>query len=69
LSFEDNYAPIPVEVIEEIVWFKRESTELGQDARTVSWMLDSFRGDGSLSEGVKLPNGGKLKSRFKKQPH
>src|SRR5690242_1267108 len=27
-------------------------------------MLDGFRGDGSLSEGVKLPNGGKLKIVF-----
>lgn len=69
LSFEDNHVLIPIEVIEEIDRFKRESTELGQNARTVSRMLDGFRGDGSLSEGVKLPNGGKLKIAFYKNGH
>jgi PhoH-like ATPase len=29
-------------------------------------MLDGFRGDGRLSEGVKLPNGGELRIVFKK---
>src|SRR5262245_49246219 len=66
LSFQDNNVLIPIEVIEEIDRFKRESTELGQNARTVSRMLDGFRGDGSLSEGVKLPTGGKLKIAFQK---
>jgi PhoH-like ATPase len=66
LSFADNHVLIPIEVIEEIDHFKRESTELGQNARTVSRMLDGFRGEGSLSEGVKLPNGGRLKIAFYK---
>src|ERR1041385_1816069 len=66
LSFEDNNVLIPIEVIEEIDRFKRESTELGQNARTVSRMLDSFRVEGTLSEGVKLPTGGKLKIAFQK---
>ncbi|HYG23574.1 MAG TPA: PhoH family protein [Verrucomicrobiae bacterium] len=61
LNFEENNVLLPIEVIEEIDRFKRESSELGQNARTVSRMLDSYRGDGSLSAGVKLPNGGKLK--------
>jgi PhoH-like ATPase len=69
LSFEENSVLIPIEVIEEIDRFKRESTELGQNARTVSRMLDSFRGEGSLSEGVKLPTGGKLKIVFQKNGH
>jgi PhoH-like ATPase len=69
LSFEDNSVLIPIEVIEEIDRFKRESTELGQNARAVSRMLDSFRGDGKLSEGVKLPTGGKLKIVFQKNGH
>src|SRR5436190_8536129 len=64
LSFDDNSVLIPIEVIEEIDRFKRESSELGQNARAVSRMLDAFRGEGSLSEGVKLPNGGKLKIVF-----
>lgn len=61
LNFEENNVLLPIEVIEEIDRFKRESTELGQNARAVSRMLDSFRGEGSLSAGVALPNGGKLR--------
>jgi PhoH-like ATPase len=66
LSFEENHVLLPIEVIEEIDRFKRESTELGQNARTVSRMLDGFRGEGRLSEGIKLPNGGQLRIVFKK---
>jgi PhoH-like ATPase len=66
LNFEENHVVIPIEVIEEIDRFKRESSELGQNARQVSRMLDGFRGEGSLSEGVKLPNGGELKIAFYK---
>jgi PhoH-like ATPase len=69
LSFADNHVLIPIEVIEEIDRFKRESSELGQNARSVSRMLDSFRGEGSLSEGVNLPNGGKLQIAFQKNGH
>jgi PhoH-like ATPase len=69
LSFEENSVLIPIEVIEEIDRFKRESSELGQNARAVSRMLDSFRGQGRLSEGVKLPTGGKLKIVFQKNGH
>ena len=69
LSFDDNNVLVPIEVIEEIDRFKRESTELGQNARFVSRMLDGFRGEGRLSEGVKLPTGGKLKILFQKNGH
>jgi PhoH-like ATPase len=60
LNFQDNSVIIPIEVLEEIDRFKRESTELGQNARTVSRMLDGFRAQGHLSDGVNLPNGGRL---------
>src|SRR5688572_33251800 len=60
LNFEDNSVIIPIEVLEEVDRFKRESTELGQNARTISRMLDGFRAQGHLSEGVNLPNGGRL---------
>ncbi|MEK7707760.1 MAG: PhoH family protein [Verrucomicrobiota bacterium] len=66
LSFTNNSVLIPIEVIEEIDRFKRESSELGQNARSVSRMLDGLRGEGRLSEGVRLPNGGKLKIVFQK---
>jgi len=64
LKFDDNNVLLPIEVIEEIDRFKRESTELGQNARAVSRMLDGFRGTGQLSEGVHLPNGGHLRIAF-----
>lgn len=67
LNFQDNNVIIPIEVIEEIDRFKRESNELGQNARTVSRMFDGFRGEGSLSAGVPLPNGGKLRIAVQKK--
>ena len=68
LSFQDNHVLVPIEVIEEIDHFKRESSELGQSARTVSRMLDALRKQGSLSEGVTLTNGGRLRIIFYKKP-
>ncbi len=65
LNFQENNVFVPIEVIEEIDRFKRESSELGQHARMVSRMMDGFRESGSLSEGVKLPNGGRLRIVFK----
>ncbi len=67
LNFEDNHVLIPIEVIEEIDRFKRDSTERGQNARAVSRMLDDLRTKGSLSEGVKLDSGGKLRIIFKNE--
>jgi PhoH-like ATPase len=64
LSFQDNAVLIPIEVIEEIDRFKRESTERGQNARAVSRLLDGLRGQGRLSEGVSLPNRGRLRIVF-----
>jgi PhoH-like ATPase len=65
LSFKENNVLIPIEVIEEIDRFKRESSELGQNARTVSRMLDSYRAKGRLSEGVRLSTGGRLRIVFR----
>ena len=64
LNFKENTVLIPIEVIEEIDRFKRESTERGQNARSVSRMLDGLRTKGRLSEGVGLPNGGRLRIVF-----
>ncbi len=61
LNFKDNHVLIPIEVVEEIDNFKRDSSELGQNARSVSRMLDSLRGTGRLSEGVAIQNGGHLR--------
>ena len=51
LNFKENNVLIPIEVIEEIDRFKRESSELGQNARTFSRSLDNLRSQGRLSEG------------------
>jgi PhoH-like ATPase len=61
LNFQENNVLIPIEVIEEIDRFKREATELGQNARQVSRTLDGLRAQGHLSNGVALPNGGHLR--------
>ena len=65
LSFKEHNVLIPIEVIEEIDRFKRESSELGQNARTVSRLLDGYRAKGRLSEGVRLPTGGRLRIVFR----
>ncbi len=64
LAFKANTVLIPIEVIEEIDRFKRESSELGQNARTVSRSLDALRAKGHLNKGVKLDNGGTLRIIF-----
>jgi PhoH-like ATPase len=63
-AFKGNNVLIPIEVIEEIDRFKRESSELGQNARTVSRTLDAFRAKGHLNKGVKLDAGGMLRIIF-----
>lgn len=64
LNFQENIILLPIEVIEEIDRFKRESSDLGQHARAVSRMLDALRNQGRLSEGVRLSSGGKLRILF-----
>lgn len=64
LNFQDNHVLIPIEVIEEIDRFKRDTSERGQNARRVSRMLDEWRAVGRLSDGVPLPNGGLIRIIF-----
>ena len=68
VSFQDNNVLIPIEVIEEIDRFKRESNELGRSARTVSRMLDGWRAQGHLGDGIRLPGGGMLRILFESAP-
>ena len=63
-NFQENHVLLPIEVIEEIDKFKRETTERGQNARTVSRFLDQLRSRGSLADGVSLENGGQLRIIF-----
>ncbi|MNI08968.1 PhoH-like protein [compost metagenome] len=60
-AFEDNEVVIPAVVLEEIDSKKRNADEIGRNARQVSRLLDSLRVGGSLSEGIILENGGRLK--------
>lgn len=61
LSFQDNHVIVPIYVIEEVDHFKRQQSELGQNARRVSRLLDSFRRRGNLSQGVPTQGGGTLR--------
>ncbi len=59
--FEEHELVLPITVIEEVDKFKRELTERGRCARTISRTLDDLRSKGHLAEGVALPNGGTLR--------
>src|SRR4051794_21898550 len=63
-AFDDNDVVIPIYVIEEIDQFKRDLSELGRNARQVSRILDRFRANGNLGEGVKTEKGGVVKVLF-----
>ncbi len=60
-NFADNNIIIPIYAVEEIDNFKKELSELGQNARQVSRFLDELRSAGSLATGVKLESGGTLR--------
>jgi PhoH-like ATPase len=61
-KFEDNDLILPIYVLEEIDQFKRENTERGRNARSVSRVLDAQRErGGSLANGVKIGEGGTLR--------
>jgi len=60
-SFQDNLVLIPIYVIEEVDHFKRQASKLGANAREVSRLLDGYREQGNLAEGVTLDTGGKLR--------
>jgi len=53
-GFGDNDVVIPIYVIEEIDTFKRDLSTLGRNARQVSRILDEFRVQGKLREGVSI---------------
>ncbi len=61
LVFHEHDLVLPITVIEEMDKFKRELTELGRAARTVSRQLDAMRETGRIAEGVPLPGGGRLR--------
>jgi PhoH-like ATPase len=60
-KFEENNIVIPITVIEEIDRFKKDMNETGRNARQISRLLDDLRKEGSLSEGIRLENGGNVR--------
>ncbi|PCJ16037.1 MAG: phosphate starvation-inducible protein PhoH [Candidatus Cloacimonadota bacterium] len=60
-SFEDNDVVIPIQVIEELDRFKKESNDLGRNARQVARHLDKLRETSCLTKGVKTKTGGKVR--------
>lgn len=64
LRFEDNRVNIPITVIEEIDRFKKNSDEIGRNARQVSRFLDGLREQGDLRKGIEIEGGGCLRVFF-----
>lgn len=60
-AFGDNEIVIPAVVIEEIDNKKAQQDVIGRNAREIARELDKLRLQGTLWEGVALPNGGKIK--------
>ena len=63
-KFEDNAVVLPIFVIEEVDQFKKELSELGQNARHLSRILDELRNKNgrTLDQGVLLEStGGELR--------
>jgi PhoH-like ATPase len=63
LKFEENDVVIPIHVIEEVDQFKKEMSELGRNARTLTRMLDDLRALAvdTLQQGAPLESGGTLR--------
>ena len=59
-KFKEHEVLIPIVVVEEIDKFKRDQSEVGRNARTISRLLDKERMKGNLSKGVPLESGGSL---------
>ncbi len=63
-KFEDNTVVLPIFVIEEVDQFKKELSELGQNARHVARILDDLRNQNghTLDQGVAIEStGGELR--------
>lgn len=60
----ENKVVIPEIVLEELDRFKKESSELGANARQIARIIDGLREKGSLTEGVTLDNGSIFQIKF-----
>ncbi len=59
-KFGKNKVFIPIIVVEELDKFKKDQSENGRNAREFARSIDKLRKKGSLTEGIKLDNGGVL---------
>src|SRR3989338_10474044 len=66
--FADNEVVLPIDVIEELDIFKKDTDEKGRNARAAIRTLDELRERGKLGEGVPLENGGALRINMKVDP-
>lgn len=60
-AFPNSEIVLPIYVLEEMDKFKKESNEIGLNARLTARMLDDLREKGSLATGIDLGNGSILK--------
>jgi len=62
-KFDEHEIVLPIYVLEEVDRFKKDMTELGRNARTISRLIDELRerGPGTLQDGVELPSKGRLR--------
>lgn len=60
-QFEDNEVVLPITIIEELDRFKKQPEVTGRNARQTSRTLDLLRGQGRLTQGIALENGGSLR--------
>lgn len=61
LCFDDCNVVIPEVVLEELDGLKKNTGELGANARTAARIIDTLRKKGNLNKGIELPNGGTLR--------
>lgn len=59
--FDDNDVVVPMTVIEELDRFKKQPEMTGRNARQVSRMLDGFRQEGHLIDGIAINGDGQLR--------
>ncbi len=60
-NFQDNNVIIPFPVIEEVDKLKTRNDKVAKSARDINRLLDDFRQNGNLHEGINLKNGGSLR--------
>ena len=58
--FEENHIIIPFAALEELDNFKKNEDQVGRNARMIARLLDKYREQGNLAEGITLEKGGTL---------